>query len=563
MSNPLVSAPVSSTTAISGIPLLEDAKAVKTSIESGDWSSAVLGAAGTALDALGTIADPFGAILSAGVGWLMEHVGPLKDALDTLAGNPDQITSYSTTWQNVAKELKSIGEDVGQQVQADLQGWSGEAADAYRQRASDLAALMSASSEMSDGAAKGVQTAGEVVAAVRSLVRDTIAQVVGHLISWALQVLLTLGIGLAWVVPQVVSLVAKTAAKITGLVQRLVKALKALGQLLGKARSVFERAGDAMKGVKTGKTGKPGSVPPLDKTPKLPTDRPRSGPGGGSGHHPSGHGSGSTGPSGSHGSTGPSRALGPDKYDGDHNLTSPGAPTQHPHGGGSIPQHTHDHVNQGNLKPPRPHANPKKSKPASFTGGHVLSNQLPPGTKPSATLGSGIHGGTPVPGPAKPNGVYNIQGPYTQNSAGNLVPKLTASGKPGQSTMFPPNTNSGLTGNVANQAWNGGKPHGGFAPAGHQTTSQGHPSSYTWNGHGQIPYTPIWDPANPGKHGAAPPKHDNPHAGQIINVTGYANPHYPAGKPVPPPNAAPGHPDPSKPAPPPLDVNPSTYFPSH
>ena len=65
MGNPLVAQPVSSTTAVSGVWVLEDAQGLKSSIESGDWASAVLGAAGTAMDALAFVEDPFGSILSA------------------------------------------------------------------------------------------------------------------------------------------------------------------------------------------------------------------------------------------------------------------------------------------------------------------------------------------------------------------------------------------------------------------------------------------------------------------------------------------------------------------
>ena len=56
--------------------------------------------------------DPFGAILAAGVGWLIEHVGPLKEALNALTGNADEIAAQSETWKNVATELGSVGQDL-------------------------------------------------------------------------------------------------------------------------------------------------------------------------------------------------------------------------------------------------------------------------------------------------------------------------------------------------------------------------------------------------------------------------------------------------------------------
>ncbi|MBB4683247.1 RHS repeat-associated core domain-containing protein [Amycolatopsis jiangsuensis] len=265
MSNPLIAQP-KETSAVAGVPLLEDATGLKDAIESKNWAAVAIGAVGTALDVLTAVMDPFGAIFAAGVGWLMEHVGPLKEALDALTGNADEIQAQAETWTNVAKELESVSAELTELVKKDLQDWKGDAADAYRKQADDTGKLIASAQKGSEGAASGVQTAGEIVAAVRSLVRDTIADLVGHLISWALQVVFTLGIGMTWVVPQVVSAVAKTASKITQVTTKLVKALKALMPLLKKVGGLFEDAGKALKGIKGGKA-KPSPKPEVE-TPK-------------------------------------------------------------------------------------------------------------------------------------------------------------------------------------------------------------------------------------------------------------------------------------------------------
>ncbi|SEF24244.1 RHS repeat-associated core domain-containing protein [Amycolatopsis pretoriensis] len=277
MSNPLVAPTQDSTKAYSGISLLETANDLKSAIESGDWASVAMGAVGTALDALSMAMDPFGAILAAGVGWLIEHVGPLKEALNGLTGNADEIAAQSETWKNVAGELQSVGTDLGDLVKADLQAWTGPAADAYRQRTQDTVTLLETAQKGCEGASNGVKTAGEVVAAVRALVRDIIAELVGHLISWALQVVFTLGIGLTWVVPQVVAAVAKTASKIADITTRLVKALKALMPLLKRAGDLFGDAAKALKNIKPGKVSAPPKGPKIDGTPKAPEPKPKGG----------------------------------------------------------------------------------------------------------------------------------------------------------------------------------------------------------------------------------------------------------------------------------------------
>jgi RHS repeat-associated protein len=268
VSNPLVAPVKDSTTAISGVSLLESASDLKSAIESGDWASVAMGAVGTALDALSMAMDPFGAILAAGVGWLIEHVGPLKEALNALTGNADEIAAQSETWKNVAAELGKVGEDLTGMVKADTASWTGNAGDTYRQRAQDTVTLLETAQKGCEGASSGVKTAGEVVAAVRALVRDIIAELIGHLISWALQVVFTLGIGLTWVVPQVVGAVAKTASKLADLMKRLVTALKALVPLLKRAGDLFGDAAKALKNIKPGKVAPPPKHADINGSPK-------------------------------------------------------------------------------------------------------------------------------------------------------------------------------------------------------------------------------------------------------------------------------------------------------
>ncbi|MDT8914673.1 RHS repeat-associated core domain-containing protein [Amycolatopsis sp. PS_44_ISF1] len=323
MSNPLVAPVKDSTTAASGVPLLEDATGLKSAIESKNWAAVAIGAVGTALDVLTAVLDPFGAIFAAGVGWLMEHVGPLKEALDALTGNADEIEAHAETWANVAKELEGVAAELSDVVKKDLQSWSGDAADAYRAQADDVSKLISSAQKGCEGAGSGVKTAGEIVAAVRSLVRDTIADLVGHLISWALQVVFTLGIGMAWVVPQVVTAVAKTASKITSVTTKLVKAMKALMPLLKKAGSLFEDAGKALKGLKGGKVKAPEKPKDIKSGSPDPKPHPKD-----EGTETAGDKGGGSGPGGPNQDTHASGAGG--KNENDHN------------GGGSNGDHHQD-----------------------------------------------------------------------------------------------------------------------------------------------------------------------------------------------------------------------------
>ncbi|APU13174.1 WXG100 family type VII secretion target [Actinoalloteichus fjordicus] len=271
MSNPLVADVVDSTSSTSGLWLVESVNSTNTAIQNGDWLEAGLGVADLVLSAL----DPFATIISNGVGWLIEHVGPLSDALDALAGNPDEIRSRADTWSNVAGEVNSVATELGNLIQSDVSTWTGAAADAYRDRAADTANLILAAGAAAGGAAEGIQKAGEVVSAVRDAVRDIIADVVGSMVSWALQVLFTLGIGLIWVVPKVVAKVAQTAATIAQLITKLTTSLNRLKPLLGTLGDDFATAARGLKAIKPGDNHTPRA---LDAPTTTPTNTPNTTP---------------------------------------------------------------------------------------------------------------------------------------------------------------------------------------------------------------------------------------------------------------------------------------------
>ncbi|MDT5028284.1 MAG: hypothetical protein QOE61_4710, partial [Micromonosporaceae bacterium] len=96
--NPLIAERQDSTRLWSGITLVEGIVDVKNGIDSGSWISTNIGIAFVAVDAALLVVDPLASLLSWAVAGIIEHVKPLSDALDWLAGDPDQIAANAQTW---------------------------------------------------------------------------------------------------------------------------------------------------------------------------------------------------------------------------------------------------------------------------------------------------------------------------------------------------------------------------------------------------------------------------------------------------------------------------------
>ncbi|MEV6906768.1 RHS repeat-associated core domain-containing protein [Amycolatopsis sp. NPDC051071] len=277
--NPLVAQARSQTTGVTGIGIAESAVDLANGVSDGSWVEAGLGAVGVGLEVLSLVVDPIGTLASYGVSWLIEHVRPLKEALDWLAGDPPVIQSFSETWANVAGEVNAIAGDLTNEVNNGTAGWQGEGGDAYRGAAAEQADALAGAASLAEGISAGVMIMGTVVAAVREFVRDLVAELVGKLITWALEAAATLGFATPAIAVQATTAITKTVSKIADFIRKLVKTI---GNVSPKIRKIIDKLGEIIeklskmlrKGGKPGGGTTPSSAKP--NAPKSPDTTPNS-----------------------------------------------------------------------------------------------------------------------------------------------------------------------------------------------------------------------------------------------------------------------------------------------
>ncbi|NEW47116.1 DUF6531 domain-containing protein [Nocardia cyriacigeorgica] len=286
-SNPLIAAREDSTEWYSGVTLFESVADVGDAISSGSWIEAGVGIAAAGLEVAAMVVDPIGTLAGFGVSFLIEHVQPLSDALDWVAGDPDQITAYAKTWENVATQVSSAVDTHKQAVSADIANWSGAAATAYRARAAETSDALAAASAAATAASQAIEMAGGIVAAVRMTVRDIVAQAVGRLAVWAAEAVFSLGTATPIIAAQAATYVAKTMttiarlfskvastfAKLKPLLAKLKDAWKAITKILGKGgKSTPSGTKKTSTDTTTASTDAPNKKPDTD-TPSKPGDK--------------------------------------------------------------------------------------------------------------------------------------------------------------------------------------------------------------------------------------------------------------------------------------------------
>ncbi|MET8547436.1 WXG100 family type VII secretion target [Micromonospora zamorensis] len=248
-SNPLVAAAADAPpSAWAGIWICEDIELIAQGVRTGSWIDGSLGVVSASLDALAFVSDPVGALLQYGIAWLIEHVKPLSEALDWLAGDPAQITAHAQTWRNVAASLREEAGALTRAVRNDVAGWGGSAGPAYRAWAAEQQQAITGLAQGADTMAAITEGAAGLVAAVRLLVRDAIATCVSRLIVYAGELVVTGGLAAPLVVEQVTTLVASWGARIARLLRgllaslrRLIPEVRRLGDLIEKLKQALGR----------------------------------------------------------------------------------------------------------------------------------------------------------------------------------------------------------------------------------------------------------------------------------------------------------------------------------
>src|SRR5688500_6492473 len=108
------------------------------------------------------VIDPLGSIIGAGIGWLIEHVSFLRDALNQLMGNPEEIQANVEANKAKAVELRQLAEDHKSGL-AKFDGWTGASSERFQ-------ASMDGMSQELDDLANAVESKAKIVAIMGMLV---------------------------------------------------------------------------------------------------------------------------------------------------------------------------------------------------------------------------------------------------------------------------------------------------------------------------------------------------------------------------------------------------------
>ncbi|ROS39582.1 hypothetical protein EDD35_1888 [Amycolatopsis thermoflava] len=270
-----------------GAGFFDAAVSLNEAVKENDKVAIGIGSAGLALETLGLALDPIGSLLTAGIGWLIEHISVLRWPLDIMWGDPEGIAAAEEAVKAEKEKLEQWAQDHQTKLATLMESWSGEGADQFRKSMEAVTDQLNAIGGYLENAGKSMKVAGGLVGAFRGIARDLIAMLLATIIKGALIAAalapVTFGASIAIFIGTTIGMVATALGKIGAKIAELTRKLVDLGASLSK----LGKAGDDLAGakppsVKPGSSGPPpaNSGAPVSSGPKLndPPPAPVAGP---------------------------------------------------------------------------------------------------------------------------------------------------------------------------------------------------------------------------------------------------------------------------------------------
>ncbi|TFH52467.1 hypothetical protein E4J66_07440 [Actinomyces viscosus] len=240
MGNDLVTEVKDSENIWTGSRLLEDGFDLKEAFESKSWVAGGLAVAATTADAVSAAMDPLGEAMSAGVTWVIEHLGSLNKWLNELTGDSDAVAAAASTWTNIATKLNSCADDLETVCTGRLAGQESLAVATFKSLQAGSASHLRMTGGVAGAISGGLTVASVIVRMVHDLVRDAISDVIGKLLSKATITVITAGLAAPWVVQSVISDVASWVTRLSKDIASTVLSAKNLKNLLDKATTLLD-----------------------------------------------------------------------------------------------------------------------------------------------------------------------------------------------------------------------------------------------------------------------------------------------------------------------------------
>lgn len=219
-----------------GAGVAYDVASVCRRLEDGQWIEAGLHTVLAGSGAAAAVLDPVGSLGAGVAGWMMEHLKPLRDLLDDVAGDPAAVMASAGRLLDAGERVESVSALLVPDTARHLEELDGRSVDACRAFSVDAAASAETVARLVRACGEAVRLASGVVDGVRCFIRDAIAELCGMATTAGVATVATGGLGALVTAPGVVTRASALIDRASELTRSLVRSVEAFRELLGRAQ---------------------------------------------------------------------------------------------------------------------------------------------------------------------------------------------------------------------------------------------------------------------------------------------------------------------------------------
>ncbi|RDI43251.1 hypothetical protein [Nocardia mexicana] len=188
--------------------------------------------------------DPFNFVGGLLMGWMLEHVEPLRKTLDSLAGNPDMVKAYSKSWENISKELGKVAEGWVSEVGTGTAEWVGKTGNAYRTKADSINAAIVQHAGTAESLGKINEKISDLVDGVRGIITEILNTLAGMLVEIAAILVASAGTASPALIARAVFGISGAATKMSTVLAQLASEILSVGALADDVVKTIWAAGE-------------------------------------------------------------------------------------------------------------------------------------------------------------------------------------------------------------------------------------------------------------------------------------------------------------------------------
>ena len=237
------------------IPIYKDLVSITKEFTNGKFNATdVASIANLHMGLLGTLLDPLGTLIGSALDylkdWLLAHCKPLADVVNSLMGDPKQITEAAKSWsdaaQNIANSANSFIDSLGE-----VSSWDSPAAEAYRQSVRQIHSAYEAASGSSSSVAQAITLVGGLVSVTRetlwAILKTFLSEVVKAGIIALASAIPTAGASIGCFCAWFGGRMAVICGKFTKIISKLLTKVSFIMRKLGMSGKSFMRAAQQLK----------------------------------------------------------------------------------------------------------------------------------------------------------------------------------------------------------------------------------------------------------------------------------------------------------------------------